>query len=124
VGFSGFLVDTCFYLGLQRVLNFGHIAARAISFWPAVTWGWAWHRVLTFSDRPKTAKPFQWLKFCTSSSISFAFNWGIYTFLTQTIAFFQAHLFIAFITGILSAAALNFTFSNFLVFADTRKKNL
>lgn len=123
VGFTGFLVDATFYFGLQKALDLNHILARGISFWPAVTWGWAWHRALTFSDRPKTSKRFQWMKFSVSSSLSFCFNWGVYTFLTQTISYFNTHLFAAFITGILSGAVFNFTFSNFIVFPKLAKRH-
>ncbi len=116
VGFSGFLIDISFYFGLQKIFNAPHVLARAVSFWPAVTWNWAMHRRITFNERPKTARHFQWMKFSLSSLISFILNWGVYTILSKKILFFQTHLFFAFITGIASAAAFNFAFSNYFVF--------
>lgn len=121
VGFTGFLVDSSLYFGLQKIFDMNHILARAVSFWPAVTWGWALHRVITFSDRPRLPKRFQWMKFSISSTLSFCINWSVYIFLTTTVSFFQTHLFTAFITGILSAAIFNFSFSNFLIFPKRKE---
>lgn len=116
VGFSGFLVDTFIYFGLQHLFGLSHVLSRAVSLWPAVTWNWGMHRWITFHDRKKSSKPFQWMKFTLSSLTSFSLNWGVYTLLTRYIPFFQTHLFVAFVTGIMTAAGFNFIFSNYLVF--------
>ena len=56
VGGTGFIVDSLFYFGLQLFLGLNHTVARAISFWPAVTWNWFWNRTVTFTDRKKSHK--------------------------------------------------------------------
>ncbi|HHT00768.1 MAG TPA: glycosyltransferase family 2 protein, partial [Thiomicrospira sp.] len=55
VGGSGFIVDLAVYLVLQ-MFGASHTVARAISFWPAVTWNWMLNRTITFSHREKTKK--------------------------------------------------------------------
>ena len=52
VGASGFAIDLLLYLGLQTLAGAGHVTARALAFWGAASWNWAWNRVLT--DRKST----------------------------------------------------------------------
>ena len=83
VGGTGFIVDIALYLGLQWLTGMGHVLARALSFWGAVTWNWIWNRLLTFSNRRKTSMLVQWPSFVLTSLIGFAINVGSYFVLTH-----------------------------------------
>ncbi len=67
VGGSGFIVDLCFYLGLQAAFGLDHRVARALSFVAAASWNWAANRTITFDKRPKTSKLKQWPAFLMTS---------------------------------------------------------
>ena len=116
VGGSGFAVDLLLYLGLQWLTGMGHVAARALSFWGAASWNWAWNRVLTFSNRKKTAKLAQWSGFLFTSLLGFAINVGSYYVLTQYVPFFEAHKILALFTGVLLGFGFNFLTARLLVF--------
>jgi len=116
VGATGFVIDLSLYLAFQSLFGIQHIFARGLSFWGAVSWNWAWNRVLTFSNRKKTRKRIQWPAFVLTSLIGFAFNWGTYVVLTKYVPFFQAHHIFALIVGVLIGLGLNFTFARLLVF--------
>jgi dolichol-phosphate mannosyltransferase len=116
VGGSGFAVDLLLYLGLQWLTGMGHVAARALSFWGAASWNWAWNRVLTFSNRKKTAKLAQWSGFLVTSLLGFAINVGSYYVLTQYVPFFEAHKILALFTGVLLGFGFNFLTARLLVF--------
>jgi dolichol-phosphate mannosyltransferase len=115
VGATGFVVDLALYLGLQ-VAGLGHVAARAVSFWGAASWNWAWNRALTFSHRQKTAKLVQWPAFLLTSLIGFAINVGSYYVLTQYVPFFEAHRITALMIGVLLGFGFNFLTARLLVF--------
>ncbi len=117
VGATGFLIDVNLYLLFQKVFSMEHIIARALSFWPAVSWNWLLNRTVTFKDRAKKPKLSQWLKFCISSAVGFSVNWGVYYLLTENIVFFQKNLMAAFITGVLSAALFNYLLSYYYIFS-------
>ncbi|MFV1992697.1 MAG: glycosyltransferase [Acidiferrobacterales bacterium] len=116
VGATGFVIDLSLYLAFQSLFGIQHIFARGLSFWGAVSWNWAWNRVLTFSNRKKTRKRIQWPAFVLTSLVGFAFNWGTYFILTKYVPFFQAHHILALIVGVLIGLGLNFTFARLLVF--------
>jgi len=116
VGATGFVIDLSLYLAFQSLFGIQHIFARGLSFWGAVSWNWAWNRVLTFSNRKKTRKRIQWPAFVLTSLVGFAFNWGTYVVLTEYVPFFQAHHILALIVGVLIGLGLNFTFARLLVF--------
>ena len=59
VGASGFVLDVACYLGLQE-LGLDHRVARALAFWPAVTWNWFLNRKITFRRRPEDRRAPQW----------------------------------------------------------------
>jgi dolichol-phosphate mannosyltransferase len=116
VGGSGFAVDLLLYLGLQWLTGMGHVAARALSFWGAASWNWAWNRVLTFSNRRRTAKLAQWSGFLFTSLLGFAINVGSYYVLTHYVPFFEAHKILALFTGVLLGFGFNFLTARLLVF--------
>ena len=120
VGASGFLIDVSFYYLLQ-LFGLPHVTARAISFWPAVSWNWALNRITTFGERERRPKAQQWLEFVGSSLFGFAINWGTYTYLTANVSFFDDHKILALITGIVSASFFNFAASSLFVYSDKRK---
>jgi dolichol-phosphate mannosyltransferase len=116
VGATGFAVDLGVYLGLQWLAGLGHLVARAISFWGAATWNWAWNRVLTFSHRKKTRKLVQWPGFVLTSLLGFAINFGSYFVLTHYVPFFMPHRILALIIGVLLGFGFNFVTSRLFVF--------
>jgi len=116
VGGSGFAVDLLLYLGLQWLTGMGHVAARALSFWGAASWNWAWNRVLTFSNRKKTAKLAQWSGFLFTSLLGFAINVGSYYVLTHYVPYFEVHKILALLTGVLLGFGFNFLTARLLVF--------
>ncbi|MBV1876899.1 MAG: glycosyltransferase family 2 protein [Pseudomonadales bacterium] len=119
VGTSGFVLDLVSYYGLQ-FLGVPHTLARAISFWPAVSWNWALNRVLTFGERTKRPKTRQWLEFVGSSLVGFAVNFGVYQHLTAEVGFFQRYHIAAFIAGIGCASLFNFAASTLFVYSNKR----
>ncbi|MCF6345197.1 MAG: glycosyltransferase family 2 protein [Thiomicrorhabdus sp.] len=121
VGSSGVIVDMTFYLLLQ-IFGVSHTLARAISFWPAVSWNWMLNRLITFSHREKTAKTTQWGAFVFSSLLGFSVNYGTYYTLTTFVPFFQEHIILAFIIGILMGMGFNFSISNLFVFRKLREE--
>jgi len=116
VGGSGFAVDLLIYLGLQWLTGMGHVAARALSFWGAASWNWAWNRVLTFSNRKKTAKLAQWSGFLFTSLLGFAINVGSYYVLTHYVPYFEVHKILALLAGVLLGFGFNFLTARLLVF--------
>jgi len=116
VGGSGFAVDLLIYLGLQWLTGMGHVAARALSFWGAASWNWAWNRVLTFSNRKKTAKFAQWSGFLFTSLLGFAINVGSYYVLTHYVPYFEVHKILALLAGVLLGFGFNFLTARLLVF--------
>ena len=121
VGSSGFIVDLGFYLLLQ-MFGLSHTVARAISFWPAVSWNWMLNRVITFSHREKTPKATQWGAFASSSLLGFAVNYGTYYTLTTFVPFFQEHMILALIVGVLMGMGFNFSISNLFIFKKLREE--
>lgn len=116
VGGSGFVVDVLLYLGLQSIFGMGHVLARALSFWGAASWNWAWNRVLTFSNRQKTAMLIQWPAFLLTSLVGFAINVGSYFVLTEYVPFFAEHKILALLAGVLLGFGFNFLTARLLVF--------
>jgi dolichol-phosphate mannosyltransferase len=119
VGASGFLIDITFYF-LFQFLGFNHVSARAMSFWPAVSWNWALNRLTTFGERQKRPKARQWAEFVGTSLFGFAVNWGIYTYLTSNIEFFDDYKVLALVTGIICASFFNFAAASLFVYSDKR----
>ena len=118
VGFSGFVIDTIFYFLLQYLLDLSHLFARAISFFIAASWNWYWNRVITFMQAGYPRYIAQWAQFLAMSFVSFLFNWGTYYLLTTNVAYFDAHKYSAFVTGVIVGTGSNFTFSKYLVFRN------
>lgn len=119
VGASGFLIDITFYFLFQFV-GFNHVSARAMSFWPAVSWNWALNRITTFGERQTRPKARQWFEFVGTSLFGFAVNWGIYTYLTSNHEFFDDYKVLALVTGIVCASFFNFAASSLFVYSDKR----
>lgn len=116
VGASGFAIDLLLYLGLQTLAGAGHVTARALAFWGAASWNWAWNRVLTFSLRQKTRKRIQWPAFLLTSLLGFAINVGSYYVLTHYVPYFDTHKILALGIGVLLGFGLNFVTARLLVF--------
>ena len=116
VGASGFIVDVCFWQGLQW-FGFEHRWARFLSFWPAVTWNWSWNRATTFGDRPPAPRTRQWLQFIAASLVGLITNVGTYVALTGTVVFFNEYRLLAMVAGVLVGMAANFTVADRFVFS-------
>ncbi|MCA8956017.1 MAG: GtrA family protein [Planctomycetes bacterium] len=118
VGATGFLVDLAVYSSLLWGFGVQHLASRAISFWFAATWNWAWNRALTFAGRQRTSKRVQWLKFLASSAFGFCVNWGVYYTLTSEVVFFADGWprVLALFLGVLAGMGLNFILARTFVF--------
>ncbi len=121
VGASGFVIDIAFYYSLQ-FLGVGHVLARGLSFWPAVSWNWALNRLTTFGERTKRPRARQWVEFVAASLFGFSVNWGIYSYLSTNIDFFIEYRLAALITGIICASFFNFAASTLFVYSDKRKR--
>jgi len=122
VGGTGFIVDSLIYFGLQLFLGLNHTTARAISFWPAVTWNWFWNRTVTFTDRAKSKKLTQWISFVMTSLGGFAINFGSYTLLTTYVPFFIENPFMAFILGVIMGMGFNFMVARVFVFRELNEE--
>ena len=116
VGASGFIVDVCFWQGLQW-FGIEHRWARFLSFWPAVTWNWSWNRAITFGDRPPAPRTRQWLQFIAASLVGLITNVGTYVALTGTVVFFNEYRLLAMVAGVLVGMAANFTVADRFVFS-------
>lgn len=120
VGASGFVVDVAFYY-LFQFIGLDHRTARAIAFWPAVSWNWALNRLTTFGDRRRRPRGRQWLEFMLTSGVGFVLNWGIYVVLTSMFEFFDEYRILALIAGIIGASVFNFMAASMFVYSDKRK---
>ena len=107
VGATGLVVDTVVYLGLQWA-GLGHLLARFLSFWPAVTWNWRLNRAVTFRDRPPAATAAQWARFAVSSLIGLATNVGSYALLTSLVDLFARQRLLALLAGVVIGSAVNY----------------
>lgn len=119
VGASGFVVDLFFYYLLQ-FLGLPHQWARAMSFWPAVSWNWRLNRIATFGERQRRPKAKQWLEFVLASLLGFSLNWGVYITLTSQLPFFDRFRILALVTGIAVASVFNFVASTLYVYNEKR----
>ncbi len=119
VGASGFLVDVVFYY-LFQFAGLEHHVARALSFWPAVSWNWALNRITTFGERRRRPRARQWVEFVLTSLLGFTINWGIYMLLTGRTEFFDTYRILALLAGIGCASFFNFTVSTLYVYSEKR----
>lgn len=116
VGATGFIVDLAIYLLLQQIFMFGHVAARAISFWFAASWNWALNRLITFSHKEKMPKLLQWPGFLITSGVGFGINVGAYYWLTSYIEYFAGNRILALFVGVILGMGFNFSLSRLLLF--------
>lgn len=107
VGASGLVIDTAVYLSLQW-LGAGHLLARFLSFWPAMTWNWRANRLLTFHDRPRTAPVGQWTRFAVASGVGLLTNVGSYAVLATWVAPFADNRLLALFAGVVVGSAANY----------------
>ncbi len=119
VGLSGLVVDTAVYLGLQAA-GLGHLLARFLSFWPAVTWNWRLNRMLTFSDRSPARPLGQWAKFAVASGVGLLANVGSYAALTSFVEPLKARPLLALFAGVAIGSAANFAVATRFVYRRRR----
>lgn len=122
VGLSGLVVDMGAFLGLSAA-GVDHRTARALSFWPAVTWTWFGNRRVTFADRRTGAAPTpQWARFACAAGLGAAINIGAYLTLTALVPWFGAHRAVALLAGVACGASINFTLASKVVFPAPNPK--
>ena len=119
VGATGLIVDTAVYLSLQAV-GLGHLFARFLSFWPAVTWNWRLNRELTFDDRSPARAVGQWTRFAFASTVGLATNVGSYAALTSFVEPFIARPLLALFAGVAIGSAANFAVATRFVYRRRR----
>lgn len=120
VGASGFIVDLTFYY-LFQLLGIPHQLARALSFWPAVTWNWRLNRIATFGERKRRPGARQWVEFVLASLFGFSINWGTYVVLTSQFELFDQYRLVAMVIGIGVASMFNFIMSTLYVYNEKRQ---
>ncbi|VAW45812.1 hypothetical protein MNBD_GAMMA03-1064, partial [hydrothermal vent metagenome] len=64
----------------------------------------------------------QWGAFASSSLLGFAVNYGTYYTLTTFVPFFQEHMILALIVGVLMGMGFNFSISNLFIFKKLREE--
>ncbi len=121
VGASGFVIDVTFYY-LFQLVGISHQVARALSFWPAVSWNWALNRRTTFGERERRPRGRQWVEFVLASLVGFSINWGVYVYLTTHSHFFDSYRILALLSGIVTASVFNFLTSTLFVYSEKRIK--
>ena len=115
VGGTGFVLDVACYFALQWV-GLDHRVARAVAFWPAVTWNWLGNRRLTFAGRPPEERSSQWLRFVVSSLAGLLLNAGSYAVLTSFVAWFDAYRWLALLLGVALGGIANFALATRYVY--------
>ena len=115
VGASGFVLDVACYLGLQE-LGLDHRVARAIAFWPAVTWNWFLNRKITFRRRPEDRRAPQWARFVVGSLLGLTVNAGGYAVLTTWFGLFDERRWLALLLGVGAGGVVNFLFASRFVY--------
>ncbi len=121
VGATGLIIDTGFYLGLQWA-GIGHLLARFLSFWPAVTWNWRLNRALTFHDRAPAHAMTQWTRFAVASAIGLATNVGSYAILTSSFGVFSRHRLLALLVGVVIGCVANFATATRFVYRRRQQR--
>ena len=118
VGATGLMIDLAFYFMLQA---FGapHVLARAIAYWPAMSFNWFLNRIMTFKERARESMLQQWARYAVGGGLGFVVSWGAYTVLTHTV--FSDNLLPAFFLGVVAGTVFNFIFSDKLVFRRKEK---
>lgn len=111
VGASGFVLDFACYLALQW-LGLDHRLARALAFWPAVTWNWFLNREVTFARRPRGRRAAQWSRFVLCSLVGLTLNAGSYAALTTFVPYFDAHHWQALVLGVALGSVANFALAS------------
>ncbi|HZO23260.1 MAG TPA: GtrA family protein [Steroidobacteraceae bacterium] len=122
VGVAGFVVDAGVLTLMLRLTGAGPYLGRVVSFLCAATFTWALNRVFTFRDQgTHHTLGAQWLRFLGANAIGGFVNFGVYSLLLATVAFFTAHPVAGVAAGSLAGLAVNFTLSRMFVFsASTR----
>ena len=118
VGVAGFVVDAGVLTLLLHTTSAGPYLGRVVSFLCAATFTWALNRMFTFRDRgTRHTLGAQWLRFLLANAFGGFVNFGVYSLLLSTVAFFAAMPVMAVAAGSLSGLAVNFTLSRAFVFA-------
>ncbi len=115
VGGTGMVVDLATY-ALFLHLGINLMLSRAGAIWVAMTWNFWLNRRITFSYSRGAGIFQQYLKFVLYCSLGALMNWSVAVDLSLGSEFFQKHLFLAAIIGIIVGTASNFALSALWVF--------
>lgn len=110
IGGLGFVVDSLFFLFLNRITD-NIMLSRLLSFWLAACTTWFGHRVYTYNHQKFTNIIAQWSKHMLTSHLSGSINLLLFW---STKEVFCTSL--AFCFGILAGLFSNYFFSNRFVF--------
>lgn len=124
VGVAGFLVDAgSFQLFLLLIEN--HYIARLGSYIVAATATWLLNRTFTFrhlnSNSGFRAIIVEWFTFLSSQTLGFALNYGVFSLLVATTAFFYNYPIFAIGFGSIAGLSVNFLVARNLVFKGSKK---
>jgi len=119
VGASGVIVDLVSFNILLGALPL-HIS-RALAVLTALTSNFWLNRRLTFSYSRHTSWPRAYVRFALSCFVGACANWSVSVGLIASSDFWQRHVTVAAILGILAGTGFNFILSRRWAFADNNK---
>lgn len=115
VGSTGVVVDLLFYSALLH-FELPLTLSRALAIWLAMTWNFWFNRRLTFSYSRRGSILSQYSKFIASCATGAVISWSISVLLPYRYNFFNQHLLLAAILGIVAGTLFNFFLSRYWVF--------
>ncbi len=122
VGSTGMIVDlTCYTLMLSMFVPIA--LARAVAIWIAMSWNFLLNRRITFGFRTKESILGQYWRFILTCAFGAAISWSISVGLGKYTTWFNKHLLIAAVLGIVAGTSSNFLMSSQWVFRAKRRKH-
>lgn len=122
VGVAGLVVDTAvlyallYGIGLERVEEWGFLAARVPSFLAAATATWALNRVFTFKEAARGSLHRQWAAFVAANAFGGVVNYAAYAGCIAYGEPFLSYPVLGVAIGSLAGMFFNFAASKKLVF--------
>ena len=116
IGTIGFMVDASVLYVAMTFGGAGFFLGRLISYLVAATTTWYLNRRFTFRDKAGQERIKQWMRFLLVNTGGGIINYGLYSILILSSAFFREWPVAAVALGSIAGLAANFTASKFLVF--------
>jgi putative flippase GtrA len=117
-GTLGFLVDAGIVQLLVSGAGVDPLLARLPSFAAAVTTTWWFNRRYTFTPRPDSSLPAEWLRYASSQLAGLSVNYLVYASLVLAFALMRDVPALAVAMGTLSGLVVNFLAARRWAFAD------